>query len=55
MLAMACIRRCLAFVGGTGWDMPGGVSESFSGIAGSFLMFTACGNVAPKSGFWVLR
>ena len=28
---------------------------SFSGIAGSSLMFTACGKVAPKSGFLVLR
>jgi hypothetical protein len=49
------MRLAAVLSGGTGCDVPGGVSVSFRGIAGSFLIVTACGNVAPKSGFCVLR
>src|SRR4030081_3195274 len=63
VLAIACIRLALAVTrgfggavpGGLGCAMPGGVSASLTGIAGWFLMLTACGKEAPKSGFWVLR
>ena len=52
---MACIRRSWAVVGGTGAGLPGGVSASSKGMAGSLLMVTAWGNLAPRSGFSSLR
>jgi hypothetical protein len=54
-LAIACIRVCWGPTGGTGAGRFGGVSASLSGIAGWRRIVTACGKVAPRSGFFVLR
>src|ERR1700761_7227832 len=48
--AIACIRDSCRVLGGTGAGVFGGVSVSFNGSTGWFLMVTACRNVAPKSG-----
>jgi hypothetical protein len=42
-------------VGGTGWAWVGGVSLSFSGMAGWFLMVKGPLSFAPNSGFAPLR
>ena len=56
LFAIACIRDSLRGSSeAPGPAVLGGVSVSFSGITGWFLMVTACPNVAPKSGFAIDR
>src|SRR5260370_41488516 len=55
VFAIACIRDSCGVAGGTGWAWVGGVSWSFNGMAGWFLMVNGPLNFTPKSGFFALR
>src|SRR5712671_7856691 len=49
------MRASCGVAGGTGCDWSGGVSLSFSGMAGWFLIVKGPLSFAPKSGFLALR
>src|SRR5438128_12679383 len=55
VLAIACMRSASRPAMGTVGLVEGGVSVSFNGIAGWFLMTKGPLNAAPKSGFFPLR